>query len=51
MNQDAIVWLYFAAFLFVVLPYLIIRLRAFAQRAAWRSAYAARFAGRPRFPR
>jgi hypothetical protein len=51
VSQDAIVWLYFAAFLFVVLPYLIIRLRAFAQGAPWRSAYAARFAGRRRSPR
>ena len=50
VDQDAVVWLYFAAFLFVVLPYLIIRLKASAKGAPWRSAHAVRFAGRPRSP-
>jgi hypothetical protein len=50
VNQDAVVWFYFAAFLFVVLPYLLIRLRGFSQGAPRRSAHPARFAGRPRLP-
>ena len=50
VDQDTVVWLYFAAFLFVVLPYLIIRLKASAKGSPWGSAHATRFAGRPRSP-
>jgi hypothetical protein len=50
VDQDAVVWFYFAAFLFVILPYLIIRVKASAKGAPLQSADAARFAGRPRRP-
>src|SRR6516162_2999073 len=40
VDQDTVVWLYFAAFLFVVLPYLIIRLKASAKGSPWGSAHA-----------
>ena len=33
VNQDAVVWFYFAAFLFVILPYLIMRAKVWAKGA------------------
>jgi hypothetical protein len=34
-EQDAIGWLYIAAFLFVVLPYVIMKIRAWKKGASW----------------
>ena len=51
VDQDAVVWLYFAAFLFVILPYLIMRARAWAKGVSQPNLRAERLARRPRFPR
>ena len=51
VNQDAVVWLYFAAFLFVILPYLIMRARAWAKSVSQPNIRAERLARRPRLPR
>jgi hypothetical protein len=50
VDQDAVVWLYFAAFLFVILPYLIMRARA-AKGMLRPNIRAERLARRPRLPR
>jgi hypothetical protein len=50
VDQDAVVWFYFAAFLFVVLPYLIMRAKAAAKNASRRGAGQKSFGGRPRLP-
>ena len=55
VDQDAVVCFYFAAFLFVILPYVIMRARARAR--AWvkgaprPNSRAERLARHPRFPR
>jgi 4-amino-4-deoxy-L-arabinose transferase-like glycosyltransferase len=51
VNQDAVVWFYFAAFLFVILPYLIIRARAWAKGGSHLNVRAERLARRRQFPR
>ena len=51
VDQDAVVWFYFAAFLFVILPYLIMRARAWAKGGSRPNLRAERLARRPRFPR
>ena len=51
VDQDAVVWFYFAAFLFVILPYLIMRAMVWAKRAPRPGASARRLGGRPRLPR
>ena len=51
VDQDAVVWFYFAAFLFVILPYLLMRARAWAKGVSQSNFRAQRLAGRPRFPR
>src|SRR5215469_14170651 len=50
VNQDVVVWLYFAAFMFIILPYLIMRVRACAKVAPRRNAGAARVPRRQQFP-
>ena len=50
VDQDAVVWLYFAAFLFVILPYLIMRAKACTKSVPRRGARAKSFGGRPRLP-
>jgi hypothetical protein len=51
VDQNAVVWFYFAAFLFVILPYLIIRAMVWAKRAPRPGATARRLGGRLRLPR
>jgi hypothetical protein len=51
VDQDAVVWFYFAAFLFVILPYLIMRAKVWAKSATRPGATAKSFGGRPRLPR
>jgi hypothetical protein len=51
VDQDAVVWFYFAAFLFVILPYVIIRARAWAKGAPRPNIRAERLARHLRFPR
>jgi hypothetical protein len=51
VDQDAVGWFYLAAFLFVILPYLIMRAKAWAKRAPWPDISVERLAGRPRLPR
>ena len=51
VDQDAVVWFYFAAFLFVVLPFLIMRARAWAKAMSRPNVRAERPARRPRFLR
>jgi len=51
VDQDAVVWFYFAAFLFVILPYLIMRARAWAKGMPRPNIRAERLARRPRLPR
>jgi hypothetical protein len=51
VDQDAVVWFYFAAFLFVILPYLILRARACAKRGSRPNVHAERLARHLRFPR
>ena len=51
VNQDAVSWLYVAAFLFVILPYLIMKAKACAKGARWPGVGAERLDGRPRLPR
>jgi len=51
VDQDAVVWFYFAAFLFVVLPFLIMRARAWAKAMSRPNVRAERLARRPRFLR
>jgi hypothetical protein len=50
VDQDAVVWLYFAAFLFVIVPYLIMRARACTKSMPRRAAGRKSFGGRPRLP-
>ena len=50
VDQDAVGWFYLAAFLFVILPYLIMRAKAWAKRAPWPDISAEQLAGRPRNP-
>jgi hypothetical protein len=38
VEQDAVGWFYIAAFLLVVLPYVIIKTRAWAKSASWMGA-------------
>ncbi len=51
VDQDAVGWFYLAAFLFVILPCLIMRAKAWAKRARWPDIRVERLAGRPRHPR
>ena len=53
VDQDAVVCFYFAAFLFVILPYVIMRARAGAwvKGAPRPNSRAERLARHPRFPR
>jgi 4-amino-4-deoxy-L-arabinose transferase-like glycosyltransferase len=51
VDQDAVGWLYLAAFLFVILPYLIMRARARAKRVRWPDISVEKLTGRPRLPR
>src|SRR6516225_1485161 len=50
LDQDAVVWLYFAAFLFVILPYLIMRAKACTKSVPRRGARAKSFGRRPCLP-
>jgi len=50
VDQEAVVWLYWAAFLFVVLPYLIMRAKTWKKSASRRGARAKSFGGHPRVP-
>src|SRR4029077_14562507 len=49
VDQDAVGWIYVAAFLFVILPYLIMKITAWAKRAPWPDVGAERLDDRPRF--
>jgi hypothetical protein len=51
VDQDAVGWLYLAAFLFVILPYLIMRARARAKPVRWPDISVEKLTGRPRLPR
>ena len=51
VDQDAVVWFYLAAFLFVILPYLIMSAKGFAKCAAWQDISVEILAGRQRLPR
>ena len=51
VDQDAVVWFYLAAFLFVILPYLIMSAKGFAKCAAWQDISVEILAGRKRLPR
>ena len=51
VDQDAVVWFYFAAFLFVILPYLIMRARACVKAVSRPNVRAEGLARRPRLPR
>jgi 4-amino-4-deoxy-L-arabinose transferase-like glycosyltransferase len=51
VDQDAIGWFYLAAFLFVILPYLIIRAKARAKGRPWLDIRPERVDGRPRLSR
>jgi len=51
VDQDAVGWFYLAAFLFVILPYLIMRAKAWAKGAPWPDISAERLDRRPRLPR
>ena len=51
VDQDAVGWFYLAAFLFVILPYLIMRTTAWAKRAPWPDISTEKLTGRPRLPR
>jgi hypothetical protein len=51
VDQDAVGWFYLTAFLFVILPYLIMKITAWAKGAAWPDISAERLDGRPRLPR
>jgi hypothetical protein len=51
VDQHAVAWFYAAVFLFVVLPYVIIRAKAWTKGAPWPSIGAARLAGRLRLRR
>ena len=51
VDQDAVVLLYVAAFVLVILPYLIMKITAWAKGAPWPDVGAQRLDGRPRFPR
>jgi hypothetical protein len=48
VDQYAVGWFYVAAFLFVILPYLIIKARAWAKGAPWLDISAERLDRRPR---
>ena len=50
-DQDAVVWFYSAAFLFVILPYLIMRAKAWAKGVSRPNTRAERLTRRLRFPR
>ena len=51
VDQDTIVLFYVAAFLFVILPYLIIKARAWAKGLPWPDIRAERLDRRPRLRR
>jgi len=51
VDQDAVGWFYFAAFLFVIIPYLIMKTKAWANSAPRPGASAKRLGGRLRLPR
>jgi hypothetical protein len=51
VEQDAVVWFYFAAFLFVIIPYLIMKIKASAKSGPRPGASAKRLGGRLRLPR
>ena len=50
VDQDAVGWFYAAAFLFVILPYLTVRAKAWAKGSPWPEISVETFAGRPRLP-
>ena len=50
VDQDAVGWFYLAAFLFVILPYLIMKAKARAKGAPRPGTRAERLDGRPRLP-
>jgi hypothetical protein len=50
VDQGAVGWFYLAAFLFVVLPYLIMRAKAWVKGAPRSGASAIRLGGRSRLP-
>ena len=51
VDQSAVSWFYLAAFLFVILPYLIMRAKAWAKRAPWPDISMEKLTGHPRLPR
>src|SRR5882724_11761737 len=51
VDQDAVVLFYVAAFLFVILPYLIIKARAWAKGVPWPDISAERLERRRHLPR
>ena len=51
VDQDAVVLFYVAAFLFVILPYLIIKARRWAKGVPWPDIAAEKLARRPRLRR
>ena len=48
VDQDAVGWLYLAAFLFVILPYVILKARTWAKGAPWPDISAERLDRPPR---
>ena len=51
VDQSAVSWFYLAAFLFVILPYLIMRSKAWGKRAPWPDISAEKLTGRSGLPR
>ena len=50
VEQDAVGWFYGAAFVFVILPYLIMKIRARTGGASWLGVGPKRLDGRPQLP-
>ena len=50
VEQDAVGWFYGAAFVFVILPYLMMKIRARAKGASFLGVGPQRLDGRPQFP-
>jgi hypothetical protein len=50
VEQDAVGWFYGAAFMFVILPYLIMKIRAWTRGASWLGVGPKRLDGRPQLP-
>ena len=50
VDQDAVGWFYLAVFLFLILPYMVMKTKACAKRAPRPSASAKRLGGHSRLP-